>query len=61
MARVILTDTFIRSPKRVPKTGRVEYYDAWCPGLAVRISEFGHRSFVLVTRYPGFTHQAGGH
>jgi integrase len=56
MARVILTDTYIRSPKRVPATGRAEYRDAWAPGLALRVSEFGHRSFVLVTRYPGHTH-----
>jgi Arm DNA-binding domain len=55
MARVVLSDTWIRSPKRVPQSGRVEYHDAWAPGLSLRVSEYGHRSFILTTRYPGFT------
>ena len=56
MARVALTDTFIRSAKCVPATGRADNRDAWTPGLALRVSAFGHRSFVLIKRYPGHQH-----
>lgn len=52
MARVTLTDRYIASAKRVPASGRAEYRDSLVPGLAVRVSENGHRSFVLVARYP---------
>ena len=53
MARIALTDKFIGSRKRVPPAGRrVEYLDALVPGLALRVSEHGHRSFVLIARYP---------
>lgn len=52
MARVILTDRFISSPKRVPARGRTDYPDALVPGLALRVTSAGHRSFVLITRYP---------
>jgi integrase len=52
MAKVSLTDKFIKSDARVPKTGRADYHDALVPGLALRVSSGGHRSFVLVARYP---------
>lgn len=53
MARVTLTDKFIKSDSRVPETGRTDYFDALVPGLALRVSANGHRSFALVARYPG--------
>jgi integrase len=52
MARVALSDRFIASPKRKPATGRRDYADALVPGLAMRVTEAGHRSFVLIARYP---------
>jgi hypothetical protein len=51
--KVELTDAFITSPDRVPPVGkRVEYADSVVPGLALRVSDLGHRSFVLVKRFP---------
>jgi len=52
MAKVTLSDRFITSPKRIPETGRVDYPDALVPGLALRVTAAGHRSFVLIARYP---------
>ena len=52
MARVNLTDKFCRSPQRVPAAGRVDYHDGLVPGLALRVTDKGHRSFVLVARFP---------
>jgi integrase len=49
-----LTDRGIAALK--PKPGRrYDLWDAVVPGLAVRVTETGHKSFVLVTRYPGAT------
>jgi integrase len=52
MARKALTDRFIKSAKRVPSQGRKDYPDSQVPGLALRVTAAGHRSFVLVARYP---------
>jgi integrase len=52
MAKIHLTDRFIASPKRVPAQGRTDYPDSQVPGLALRVTSAGHRSFVLVARYP---------
>lgn len=52
MARVNLTDRFIASDRRIPEKGRADYQDALVPGLALRVSAAGHRTFVLVARYP---------
>lgn len=56
MAKINLTDRFIDSPKRIPSTGRADYADSHVPGLALRVTSAGHRSFVLVTRYPRSPH-----
>jgi hypothetical protein len=53
MAKVLLTDRYIKSAARVPASGRADYHDALVPGLALRVSATGNRSFVLVARYPG--------
>ena len=52
MARITLTERYIASPKRVPTTGRAEFHDALVPGLALRVTERGNRSFVLINRFP---------
>jgi integrase len=51
MTRKTLTERGIAALK--PKPGRYDAWDALVPGLAVRVSEAGHKSFVLVARYPG--------
>ena len=51
MTRKTLTERGIAALK--PKPGRYDTWDALVPGLAVRVSEAGHKSFVLVARYPG--------
>jgi integrase len=52
VARQILTDRFINSRKKAPTGKRNDYADAIVPGLALRVTDRGHKSFVLVTRYP---------
>ena len=52
MAKINLTDRFITSDKRTPESGRKDYQDALVPGLALRVTSAGHKSFVLVARYP---------
>jgi integrase len=48
-----LTDRGIRALPAAPKGKRKLVWDALVPGFAVRITDKGQRSFVLVTRYPG--------
>jgi integrase len=52
VSRQNLTDRFINSRKPAPTGQRDEYGDAIVPGLALRVTDRGHKSFVLVTRYP---------
>jgi Arm DNA-binding domain len=52
VARINLTDRFIDSDKRTPTQGRADYLDAIVPGLTLRVTSKGHRSFVIVARYP---------
>jgi integrase len=54
VTRKHLTDRFIGSKKNAPAVGmqRVDYHDAIVPGLALRVTDRGHKSFVLVARYP---------
>jgi hypothetical protein len=53
MAKVLLTEKFIQSKQRVPPPGkRAEFNDALVPGLSLRVSDRGHRSFVLIARFP---------
>jgi integrase len=55
MATQKLTDRFIESRKRAKPGRRDEYMDAVVPGLALRVTERGTKTFVLVARYPGST------
>ena len=50
--KVTLTDKFITSPRRVPKVGRVDYWDAVVPGFGLRVTRTAHRSFILAKRFP---------
>jgi integrase len=52
MSRQNLTDRFIDSRKNASPGRRDDYRDAIVPGLALRVTDRGHKSFVLVTRYP---------
>lgn len=52
MAKIKLTDRYIKSRKPAPSGARTEFADAIVPGLALRVTEKGHKSFVLVARYP---------
>jgi hypothetical protein len=47
-----LTDRFIASRKAAPSGQRHDYPDAIVPGLALRVTDKGHKSFVLVARFP---------
>jgi integrase len=48
----VITDKFIRSRPAAPEGKRLEYRDAMVPGLLLRVTDKGHKSFVLVKRYP---------
>jgi integrase len=47
-----LTDRAIAALRPAPKGQRTLVWDALVPGLAVRVTDRGSKSFVLVTRYP---------
>jgi integrase len=55
---VFLTDRFIRTRPKAPAGRRVDYHDALVPGLALRVTDSGHRSFVLRARYPRDPHSS---
>jgi integrase len=52
-AKKSLTDRAIRALKPAPPGKRRLVWDAQVPGLAIRITDTGKRTFVLVVRYPG--------
>jgi integrase len=54
----ILTDTSIRALKPAPAGKRYAVADAIVPGLKVRITDRGAKSFVLKRRYGGADHAA---
>src|SRR5262245_65674823 len=56
LAKKPLTDRAIKAVKPAEPGKRSLLWDAIVPGLAVRVTDRGKRSFVLVTRYPGSTH-----
>jgi integrase len=53
MAKRTLNDWIIKALKPAPAGQRREVWDALVPGLGVRTTETGAKSFVLATRYPG--------
>ena len=50
--RINLTDRFIKSRPAAPAGERVDYADGIMPGLVLRVTDRGHKSFVLRARYP---------
>src|ERR671933_275937 len=52
MANRNLTDRFIQSYKPAPAGKRIDYADAVVPGLVLRVTDRGHKSFALRCRYP---------
>jgi integrase len=58
LAKKPLTDRAVAALKPAPIGKRRLVWDAVVPGLAVRVTDKGVRTFVLVTRYPGSPHPA---
>lgn len=57
MPRVNLTDRFVAGAK--PLAGaRVEYFDAGCKGLSLRVGESGHKAWTYHFRTPGESKRA---
>jgi integrase len=52
MPKKILSDRFIKSCKPAPAGRRALYLDGIVPGMGLRVTDRGHKSFVLVARYP---------
>jgi integrase len=52
VSRTNLTDRFIKSRQPAPAGRREEYQDAIVPGLALRVTDTGNKSFVLIARFP---------
>jgi integrase len=55
-AKKTLTDRAIRTLKPVASGKRLIVWDAQVPGLGVRVTDTGQKTFVLVVRYPGGRH-----
>src|SRR4029077_14434745 len=53
MAKRVLNDRIIKALKPAAAGTRREIWDALVPGLGIRVTETGAKSFVLATRYPG--------
>lgn len=60
MSRQNLTDRFITSRKPAQPGRRDDYPDAIVPGLALRVTDRGHKSFVLVARFPKTAYRRAG-
>ena len=52
MSNRSLTDRFIQSCKPAPAGKRIDYADSVVPGLVLRVTDRGHKSFALRCRYP---------
>lgn len=52
----VLTDKLITNLKKAPPGTRQLYADVSVPGLGVRVTDKGHRTFILGARYPGSPH-----
>jgi integrase len=48
-----LTDRFLKSVPAAPKGKHADFADSIVPGLAVRVSGTGQKTFVLLNRFPG--------
>jgi integrase len=52
LPRIVLTDKFCKSAPWAPQGERRTYKDALVPGLGLRVTDTGHKSWVLSGRYP---------
>lgn len=52
MGRINLTDRFIKAQKAASPGSRNDFWDALVPGLGLRVTDQGNKSFVLLARYP---------
>ena len=55
-AKKALTDRGIRAIPAAARGKRKIIWDALCPGLGIRVTDQGTKSYVLVVRYPGSPH-----
>ena len=53
MPRTRLTEKAVEKIKPAPAGKRVEYFDALVPGLALRVTDRGRKSWVVFYRHPG--------
>jgi integrase len=53
MPKRALNDRIVKALKPAPKGQRYDVSDSVLPGLAVRVTEAGTKTFVLVARFPG--------
>lgn len=53
MPKEVLTDRKLKALKPAQPNSRYEIADAVVPGLAIRVTPTGQRTFVLIARYPG--------
>jgi Arm DNA-binding domain len=47
------TDRFVKTVKAAPPGKRVEYYDTMVPCFGLRVTDRGHRTYVLYLKFPG--------
>lgn len=52
MGRVVLTDRTVKAKKAAAKGKRDVFNDALVPGMALRVTDTGHKSYVLMARFP---------
>ena len=53
MARKRLTDRGLKALRPADPGTRYEIMDTDAPGLGIRVTDKGRRTFILLTRYPG--------
>ena len=58
LRRVALTDARIKSLKPAKPGQRYDVLDALMPGLSVRVTDTGNKTFMFRTRYPGSEHSS---
>ena len=53
MSKTYFTDRFLKALKPAPEGSRTEIYDAGVPGLMVRVTDRGAKSFAVNARWAG--------
>jgi hypothetical protein len=53
MPKRTLNERIVRSLKAAPRGKRYEVMDSVVPGLGIRLTDKGAKTFVLIARYPG--------